>query len=170
MGARLSIFRHRLRRLRHPRSVTAVARCMWLSLVRFYDGETCNKCGRSYGEFIWWSPDPLWLALIGRYGDLRCPRCFDRQARAEGFRLTWMPMVVERDGVPTTNHWLDETRDALMMGEPDPGYFPDGKVRQPQPTWARIKPLVAPDAESPYPAENRWTVSLSASQEGTRAP
>lgn len=70
-------------------------------------------------------------------------------------------MVVERDGVATTNWWFDETRDALLMGEPDPGYHDGEKVHQPQRTWDAIKPLIAPNEASPYPNENRAASSVA---------
>lgn len=151
--------RHHVRR----RQWVALVRSLWISFVLCDDIETCQGCGRRYDR--WWAPQPLWDELIGNYGGLLCPRCFTVRAEAVGVRVCWTPMVTSRDGCATTNHWLDETRDALMMGEPDPGYFPDGKVRQPQPTWARVAECYPVDAPSPYPVENRAEVPSGVEQQ-----
>lgn len=155
------------------RRYVALLRALWHTVARRWGSELCEECG-GRNQFIWWSPQPLWNELHDdRYSGLLCPRCFDAKARAAGIMVNWTPMVVgRRNGAqvarsggemwePTTNWWLDETRDALMMGEPDPDFHPDGLARQPQPTWARIKAMYAPDLPSVYPDENRapagWT-------------
>ncbi len=157
--ARWSLAKADVRYYGKHRRWAALLRALLAVLLLGHDSELCQECGRRY-PLIWWSPQPLWDELLapkyqgGCAGGLLCPRCFDAKAEAAGLRLNWTPMVVSRDGVPTSNWWCDETRDALMVGEPDPDYFPDGQVRQPQPTWARVKPFVASDVASPYPAEN----------------
>lgn len=149
----IGLTRADLRYYSRHRRWAALARALFATNVRRYYSELCQECGRPY-PFMWWSPQPLWDELMPSYGGLLCPRCFDQKATAAGVRVQWTPMVVARDGEATTNHWFDETRDALMMGEPDPGYVVNEKVRQPQPTWAVIKPMIAPDTPSQYPAEN----------------
>jgi hypothetical protein len=133
-----------------------LARSMWYTIARLHHGELCQECGRRYG-LIWWAPQPLWDALMPTGGGLLCPACFNKKAKKAGFRLNWTPMVVEHNGVPTTNWWFDPVRDWLMMGEPDPDYHPNGLARVPQPTWARIgNALFGEDAPAPvYPIENR---------------
>lgn len=145
---------NRVRYLRRHRRWAALARAVWVTVVLRYGSEDCQECGRGYREFTWWAPQPLWDTVMPTSGGLLCPRCFTAMATAAGYRLTWTPMVVAVDGVPTTNWWLDQTRDVLLMGEPDPGYFPGGKVRQPQPTWARVAAVYPVDAPSPYPDAN----------------
>ncbi len=116
-------------------------------------GEVCATCGRGY--MLWHAPDPLWAELIGHYGGTRCPRCFDALAEKAGIRLTWTPVVTSRDGVPTTNWWGDPIRDRLLVGEPDPGYFDEGKVNVPQGPWGAIAEALRWPYETPYPDENR---------------
>jgi hypothetical protein len=49
-------------------------------------------------------------------------------------------MVAMKNGVPTTNWWHDDTRDALLIGEPDPECWDhDRSIDKPQQrTWAAI--------------------------------
>lgn len=115
--------------------------------------EVCATCGKGY--MLWNAPDPLWKELRGRYGGTLCPRCFDRLADEQGIRLVWTPVVVSRDGVPTTNHWADPIRDRLLVGEPDPTYHDGNLAQVPQGHWGEIAVALGWPYETPYPDENR---------------
>lgn len=52
------------------------------------EGEHCDTCGRSYPT-VWQAEDALWRAVVGGAGGLRCPECFDSQARAKGYSPYW---------------------------------------------------------------------------------
>lgn len=74
----------------------------------WYNGETCNRCGRRYSYLLWWCPDnELFARLTGKVftppyvGGLFCPRCFDRLARAADITLEWNPRVfIDRSVTP----------------------------------------------------------------------
>jgi hypothetical protein len=101
-------------------------------------------------DYHWWAPTPLWQDLVtpSGYGCL-CVRCFDRLAKRGGYRVLWTPMVCGRDTgteyIPNSNWWLDDTRDALLMGLPDPEAFtrPNGEdgTSQQQEPWVAIRKL-----------------------------
>lgn len=71
--------------------------------------ETCGRCGREYGAFLWWAPNDDWPRFyeqaVGRppvtssgrdwpcHSGLLCPRCYERAARALGVILTWQPVI-----------------------------------------------------------------------------
>lgn len=147
--------------VRHRRFV-ALARVFWHTLVLRHYGERCQQCGRRM-PLIWWSPTPLWCELVTNSGGgCLCPRCFDRIADAAGIRLMWTPMVVSRtiggERVPTTNWWLSDTRDWLMMGELDSACFErdlcisDG-IYPTQWPWKRVKDALA---DVIPPSSNAW--------------
>ena len=115
--------------------------------------EQCRICGRGY--MLWHAPDPLWMELNGRYGGTLCPRCFDGRAREADIRLVWTPIVVSRDGVPTTNWWGDPIRDRLLIGEPDLDYHLNNKAQIPQGHWGDIAQALGWPYETYYPDENR---------------
>lgn len=123
-------------------------RTLFLVLVLGHDGEFCCDCGWKY-ELLWWSPKPLWGELMNAGGGgMICPRCYNRRADRAEIRLIWTPMVASRrvngTTVPTTNWWLSDTRDWLMMGVPDPDCFDrdrDSEWYPTQWTWQQIKEL-----------------------------
>jgi hypothetical protein len=53
-----------------------------------WEGERCQSCGRPY-ERVWAATNALWNAVVGGSAGLRCPECFDREARAAGFSPYW---------------------------------------------------------------------------------
>jgi hypothetical protein len=53
-----------------------------------WEGERCQSCGRPY-ERVWAATNALWNAVVGGSAGLRCPECFDREARADGFSPYW---------------------------------------------------------------------------------
>ena len=116
--------------------------------------EQCQDCG-GYNGLLWNAPDPLWKELVGRYGGLLCPRCFNARADKAGIQLKWTPIVARRDGVATTNWWSDPIRDRLLVGEPDPHYDNDGLAQVPQGHWGEIAKALGWPYETPYPDENR---------------
>lgn len=75
--------------------------------------EFCDCCGRR-PMFVWWAPPALWNEIVGPYEALRCERCFDREARAKGISLRWVPRAEHRcvDG-----EWSE-------VAPPDPELFP----------------------------------------------
>lgn len=159
---RISIARVDTRYFVKHRRYAPLARALWSVFVLRHYSEICLDCGRRM-PLIWWSPTPLWAELITTSGGgLLCPRCYDERARAAGIRLMWTPMVSGRedtDGnvIPTTNWWLSDTRDWLMMGEPDPECFErDLKDRGIYPTqwpWKRVKDALA---DVIPPSSNTW--------------
>jgi hypothetical protein len=116
---------------------------LYWTFVRRYPGELCQDCGCPGRGFIWHSPNALYIELTGGLGGLCCPECFDKRAKAAGIWLTWTPMVCARRGPdgerhPNSNWWQNETRDDLMMGEPDPDFWKrDFEI--PQPPWDRVR-------------------------------
>jgi hypothetical protein len=53
-----------------------------------WERERCQSCGRPY-ERVWAATNALWNAVVGGSAGLRCPECFDREARADGFSPYW---------------------------------------------------------------------------------
>jgi hypothetical protein len=53
-----------------------------------WERERCQSCGRPY-ERVWAATNALWNAVVGGSAGLRCPECFDREARAAGFSPYW---------------------------------------------------------------------------------
>lgn len=160
---RLSIARVDVRYFAKHRRWVALARSMWSLFVRRHFGERCQECGRDM-PVRWWSPTPLWCELVTTGGGgLLCPNCYDRMAEGAGIRLSWTPMVVGRYAsgvlVPTTNWWLSDTRDWLLMGEPDPECFTrhdadnDAEFYPTQWPWERIKNEMA---DVIPPSSNTW--------------
>ena len=133
----------------------AALRVLWSAYVLGHMGESCDLCGRDM-DYSWWAPTPLWQALVSQSGyGCVCLRCFDRLAEQAGWVIRWSPIVNGRreNGIhtPTTNWLHDDTREALLMGRPDPGAFDrppgeDGRMPQQEP-WAAIRELTGlPDA------------------------
>lgn len=158
---RLSIVRRDARYFVRRRQFRPLARVVWHTLILRYYSERCQECGRRM-PLIWWSPTPLWCELVTTTGGgCLCPRCFDDLAKAAGVNLMWTPMVTGRyeggDLVPTTNWWLSDTRDWLMMGEPDKDCFDrdrdDGGVYPTQWPWKRVKDALA---DVIPPSSNTW--------------
>lgn len=133
-------------------------RCSQCNRLEPEGTEDCQECG-GFNGLIWHSPQPLWDELMGRQGGLICPWCFTAKAEAAGFRVQWTPMVTSAatrgDGIANSNWWHNETRDWLLMGQPDPD-FPD---RSEHPVWATVRDaLEAAGWPQPpmdfYPPEN----------------
>lgn len=137
------------------RRFVALCRALFLTVVLRHGSELCQECGRRYNDFLWHAPTPLWMELVGHYGGLLCPRCFERKADAAGIRTMWTPMVTCRGHVATTNWWCDPTRDRLLMGDPDPHYADDDLAHVPQGHWGHIAATLEWFDEPYYPAENR---------------
>lgn len=137
----------------------ALARVLWLVIVMRHYSETCQECGRRYSWSGWHAPARLWAEVNGRYSGTMCPKCFGGKARALGYAIIWTPMVagnyVNGKYVANSNHWHNETRDWLMMGQPDPK-FRDHSESQ---IWADVRDTLSamgyilPDV-SYYPPEN----------------
>lgn len=167
---RLSIIRSDVRYYGKRRRWTALLRASARTL--FGDiYERCQDCGRRM-HVVWHAPDPLWHELVSvAGGGVVCPRCFDAKAEAAGYMLRWTPIVTNYGNVTTSNHWHDPTFDALCMGEPDPDYFPDGKVRVPQPLWVAVReglvghPILDGVPVAVYPSENCVDVGGKAAQD-----
>ena len=72
-----------------------------------------------------------------RQGGLMCPWCFNAKVEELGYSVTWMPVVHRSPGENhgNSNHWYNETRDWLLMGQPDPDY-PD---RCEHPVWTVVR-------------------------------
>jgi hypothetical protein len=127
-------------------------RSFWNTLIRGHNDELCQECGAYY--FSWHAPEPLWAELIGHGSGLLCPRCFDRKADRSGIWLMWTPMVHarrdptgQRRWIETSNWWFDDTRDALMMGVPDP----DIKAHYPeQSPWNTVREALATLPVAPF--------------------
>jgi len=54
-------------------------------------GEHCQTCGRAY-HMVWWAHDGLWAEMTGHAdggAGLRCPACFDADARTKGIVIYW---------------------------------------------------------------------------------
>lgn len=160
---RLDKAKYEIRYYGGKRRYKAMLWALYYTQVLGHISELCGECGRRYEGglgrqrefFIWHSPQPLWQEINGRYGGLRCPQCFNRAVRAAGYGVAWTPVVTRRDGVATTNHWNNETRDWLLMGIPDEEY-PD---RSEPKVWAVVRDaLEEAGYEQPpidyYPAEN----------------
>lgn len=79
------------------RTRRAAVRGFWWALVRGYDGEICEACGRPVGSstgFSWWTAsDRLWQQVQGCYSGLLCIPCFTLDARRLGIDLHWSPIV-----------------------------------------------------------------------------
>jgi hypothetical protein len=71
------------------RRPAAALRTIYWTLIRGWDGEACQFCGRPY--LLWRAPDDLWLDLIGSPHGLCCLTCFDDRARQRGVWLQWRP-------------------------------------------------------------------------------
>lgn len=148
----------------------ALARVLWLVIVLRHYSETCQECGRRYSWSGWHAPAPLWAEVQGRYSGTMCPMCFGKKARALGYSIIWTPMVVGNfvDGkyVANSNHWSNETRDWLMMGQPDPNFMDHSEsevwrdVRDGLDSWGWELPDL-----SYYPPEN-FKVSRSIPEAG----
>lgn len=153
--ARLSLARSDVLYYGRQRRWVALGRALWATLILGHYSELCQECGSRYRGFHWHAPGPLYQELIGSAGGLFCPRCFNRKAAAAGIWVQWTPMVVARRASPasgrkwdmTTNWWFDETRDRLMMGEPDPG-FRERDDETPQPTWACVRDALRRERQS----------------------
>ena len=126
------------------------------------DGEICQECDQTY-DLLWHAPQPMWREVTGGYSGTLCPSCFTKKAKEHGFDFSWTCLVVGKDGVPTTNWWHDNTRDRLLMGEPDPGFHtpqtdPDdpwsSKARVPQGQWGKIAEFLGWEVTTSYPEEN----------------
>lgn len=57
--------------------------------------EFCEVCGRRT-EAVWWAPDELWMPIVGRYGGVRCVKCFTTEWYRRGTILRWRPEVAHR--------------------------------------------------------------------------
>lgn len=83
-------------------------RSWWSYRVLGRDGESCDRCGRSYPECWWCDDDALWIAAYEHatgnrptpwegvsktmYSGLLCPRCFGDAAReVTGAPIEWVP-------------------------------------------------------------------------------
>ena len=99
-------------------------------------GEQCQECGNSM-PVCWHAPQPLWDEMQHTQSGTMCPACFDKKASAAGYFLSWTPMAIgaNHEGWGNSNHWHNETRDWLMMGQP----FPDYVERSEHPIWALIR-------------------------------
>lgn len=77
----------------HPRhDRLAKLRALYWILVRRWETEICNCCGRPVGV-VWWCFDQkLWDHVNGGEGGTLCIRCFDRMARPIIQWLEWMPV------------------------------------------------------------------------------
>jgi protein gp37 len=83
--------------------------------------EKCHSCGQRYPD-VYWANDEQWAAVVGdTYAGLRCPGCFQREAREFGFE----------PGFNTIKPPLTRLEWVIAGGESGPG------ARPMHPDWAR---------------------------------
>ena len=76
----------------------AVVGWIWCHILR-YGGELCQRCGRSYGAYIWWSPNDLWAEVSGAFPvrmSLVCPRCYVKVAEKAGVFVVFYARAAHR--------------------------------------------------------------------------
>jgi hypothetical protein len=84
----------------HYRGATLLRAAYWV-LVRHWDAEICQDCGRPVREVWWCHDDLLWEKVTGRpkpagsreaAGGVFCIRCFDAAARTVCGWVEWAPL------------------------------------------------------------------------------
>jgi ribosomal protein L34E len=87
---------------RFPGGRVARLRALWHVVVRRYDAEICDDCGRPVGRGIrsWWhAPDDLWMHINGGYAGVLCPACFTERCDAQGIWIHWVATVEQIDAL-----------------------------------------------------------------------
>jgi hypothetical protein len=71
----------------------AQVRRWWWIIVRRYECEICNHCGRPVGEAngsYWLATDGLWARVEGKVTGVSCMRCFAEHAVEAGTHVWWL--------------------------------------------------------------------------------
>lgn len=65
----------------------------WWRVVRRYEWEICDACGRpaarGLGDTYWFAPNSLWNEVEGGPNGVRCPPCFDADCRGLNIDISW---------------------------------------------------------------------------------
>ncbi|MET0601373.1 MAG: hypothetical protein ABW167_05230 [Baekduia sp.] len=86
----------------------AQARAVYWTLIRRWETEICQRCGRRVGPHTgsWWhAAEELWKKVMVEDHHVVCPPCFSTAAREHGILVCYL--AIEGDPVPTTRRDQD---------------------------------------------------------------